>query len=318
MRYAKWLWVVGLSASFGLPLLFEQDYLLNVFFRVALFAGLGLAWNLIGGYTGQLSLGHAAFFGIGGYGLAIAHGRLGIGPWPSLAIAIAVSVAAAMLIGGVAFRLRGPYFALSTIAFSEVLRNLAKNSTKLTGGDVGLQVPALFGESASRSFCWAALLLVSVGAAISWWVTNSRFGYYLLAIREDEDTARAVGVNATSCKLRALALSAALTAAGGGLYASMFLFIVPDQMLSIDISNEIAIVAMLGGASTLAGPIVGAVVLELSAESFKNWFQEAHLLIYGLLIVLVVLFMPEGIVGTWRQRRRFPTRACPAIVRPNP
>jgi len=290
------------------PLVITQDYQLNVLFRVFLFAGLGLAWNLVGGYAGQLSLGHAAFFGIGGYGLALFHGKLGVPIWGALALGVVAAVLAALVIGQVAFRLRGPYFALSTIAFAEVLRLSAKNLTSITGGDVGYQAPALFDDSPSRWFYWSAVVLTAAAFAVTALAARSRFGFWLQAIREDEDTAMAVGINPARTKLRALLISAALTAVGGGLYASLFLFIVPDQMLAIDISNEIAIVAMLGGAGTLTGPIVGAALLETSSEVFKNLFHEAHLLIYGVLIVVVVMFLPEGIVGAlttwWRRRNR--------------
>jgi branched-chain amino acid transport system permease protein len=138
-------------------------------------------------------------------------------------------------------------------------------------------------------------------------ISRARFGYQLMAIREDHDTALSVGINTARTKLNALLASAAFTALGGALYGSLFLFIVPDQVLSIDVSNEIAIVAMLGGAGTVLGPMVGSVVLESAAELFKNVFQEAHLLIYGILLVVVVLFLPEGIVGgaaAILQRRR--------------
>jgi len=289
-----------------LPFFVQQDYQLNVLFRLFLFAALGLAWNLVGGYTGQLSLGHAAFFGIGGYGLSLFTARLGIPPWPSLLLAVVVATLAAVVIGAVAFRLRGPYFALATIAFAEVLRHIAKN-LEFTGGDVGVQAPALFSGDQSRSFYWAAVILTAIAFGFTEWAARSRFGYYLMAIRENEDTAQAVGVDTPRAKLRAFMVSAALTAFGGGLYASLFLYITPDQMLSLDISNEIAIVAMLGGAGTLLGPIVGSFILESATELFKNVFKEAHLLIYGILIVLVVLFLPEGIIGTlgawWRARR---------------
>jgi branched-chain amino acid transport system permease protein len=291
--------VVCFAAFLSVPLWITADYQLNILFRIFLFAGLGLAWNLVGGYAGQLSLGHAAFFGIGAYGLALFHGRLGVPPWLALVLAAVVAVLAAALIGRVAFRLRGPYFALGTIAFAEVLRNVAKN-LQFTGGDVGLQAPALFtSETAiSRSFYFAAVILTAIAFGISEWTARSRFGYYLMAIRENEDTALAVGVPTARYKLYAYLISAGLTAIGGALYSSLFLYIVPDQVLSIDISNEIAIVAMLGGAGTLLGPIIGSFILESASEIFKNFFQEAHLLIYGVLIVLVVLFLPEGIVGT--------------------
>ncbi len=296
--------LAAFALCLGAPLVVSQDYVLNILFRILLFAAMGLAWNLVGGYTGQLSLGHAAYFGVGGYGLALFHNHLGVPAWLALLMAVLLAVASAALIGGVSFRLRGPYFALATIAFAEVMRLVAKNLPRVTGGDVGVQVPPLFSSSYSRSFYLAAVVLTALAFATTVWISRSRFGYYLMAIREDEDTALSAGVNASRCKLWALLISAALTAAGGALYASLFLFIVPDQMLSIDISNEIAIVAMLGGAGTALGPILGSLVLETAAEVFKNVFKEAHLLIYGMLIVMVVLFLPEGIVGAIKTRLR--------------
>ncbi len=295
-RWQLLLAVAGFVISMLLPLVVRSDYLLQVLFRIYLFAALGLAWNLVGGYAGQLSLGHAAYFGAGAYGLAL-FTRMGLPLWVVLALLVALAMLFALLIGGVSFRLRGPYFALATIAFAEVVHAAAKNLPSVTGGDVGVQVPALFHTHVNRSFYLCAVVLAAVTTAATVAVSRSRFGYYLLAIREDQDTALAVGVNAARTKLYALLVSAAFTAVAGALYGSLFLFIVPDQVLSIDISNEIAIVAMLGGAGTLAGPMVGALVLESASEIFKSVFQEAHLLIYGLLLIVVVLFLPEGIVG---------------------
>jgi len=284
--------------SLIVPAVVQTDYVLQVLFRIYLFAALGLAWNLVGGYAGQLSLGHAAYFGAGAYGLALFSGRLGISPWIAVLIGVAVALGCALLIGGVSFRLRGPYFVLATIAFAEVLRLIAKNLPNVTGGDVGVQVPGLFYGNVNRAFYWAAVTLAALAFATTVAISRARFGYYLMAIREDEDAALSVGIGPARTKLVALLVSAALTALAGALYASLFLYIVPDQVLSIDVSNEIAIVAMLGGAGTVLGPIVGSVVLESASEMFKNVFKEAHLLIYGVLLVVVVLFLPEGIVGT--------------------
>jgi branched-chain amino acid transport system permease protein len=293
---------IGIAAvifliSLLLPLVVRSDYQLQVLFRIYLFAALGLAWNLVGGYAGQLSLGHAAYFGAGAYGLAL-FTRLGLPLWAAFVLLVAVAAGFALLIGGVSFCRRGPYFTLSTIAFAEVLHAAAKNLPGVTGGDVGVQVPPLFHEHVNRSFYLCAVVLTAVTFAATVLISRSRFGYYLMAIREDQDTALSVGVNTWRTKLHALLLSAGFTALAGALYGSLFLFIVPDQVLSIDISNEIAIVAMLGGAGTAAGPLVGSLVLESAAELFKSVFQEAHLLIYGLLLVVVVLFLPEGIVGS--------------------
>ncbi|HUJ40523.1 MAG TPA: branched-chain amino acid ABC transporter permease [Candidatus Acidoferrales bacterium] len=299
--------LAGFVLSLMVPLVVTSDYQLQVLFRIYLFAALGLAWNLVGGYAGQLSLGHAAYFGAGAYGLAL-FTRLGFPMWAVLAMLVLLAMLFALLIGGVSFRLRGPYFALATIAFAEVVHAAAKNLPSVTGGDVGVQVPALFHTHVNRSFYLCAVVLTAVTTAVTVLISRSRFGYYLMAIREDQDTALAVGVNASRVKLYALLLSAGFTALAGALYGSLFLFIVPDQVLSIDISNEIAIVAMLGGAGTLAGPMVGAAVLESASEIFKSVFQEAHLLIYGLLLIVVVLFLPEGIVGSvegmLRKRKR--------------
>jgi branched-chain amino acid transport system permease protein len=295
-RRAQLAAAAGLLLSLLVPLVVRSDYQLQVLFRIYLFAALGLAWNLVGGYAGQLSLGHAAYFGAGAYGLAL-FTRAGLPVWAAFPLLVALAMTFALLIGGVSFRLRGPYFALATIAFAEVLHVAAKNLPGVTGGDVGAQVPALFHSNVNRSFYICAVLLTAAALAATVVISRSRFGYYLMAIREDQDTALATGVNAARTKLNALLLSAAFTALGGALYGSLFLFIVPDQVLSIDISNEIAIVAMLGGAGTVAGPLVGALVLESAAEIFKSVFQEAHLLIYGLLLIVVVLFLPEGIVG---------------------
>ena len=280
-----------------LPFVIQSDYTLQILFRVFLFAALGLAWNLVGGYAGQLSLGHAAYFGVGAYSLALLS-KVGISPWIALLLGVILAVFSATIIGSVSFRLRGPYFALCTIAFAEVLRLIAKNLPDVTGGDVGTQVPLLFTQSSIKAFYLAGVLLTAIALALTAWIERSKFGYYLMAIREDEDTAMSVGINTARYKLLVLLISAAITAVGGALYASLFLFIVPDQVISMEISIEIAIVAMLGGAGTLFGPVIGSIVLETASEIFKNVFKEAHLLIYGVLVVLVVLFLPEGIVGT--------------------
>ncbi|MBZ5629167.1 MAG: branched-chain amino acid ABC transporter permease [Acidobacteriia bacterium] len=291
------------AVALVIPLFLHNDYFLQVIFRLFLFATLGLAWNLVGGYAGQLSLGHAAYFGVGAYGLALL--SKGMSPWLAIVGGVVLSMICALIIGSVSFRLRGPYFCLATIAFTEVLRLIAKNLPNVTGGDVGTPVPLLFPHNSMRSFYYACVVLTILSFAITYWVERSRFGYYLMAIREDEDTALSVGVNTARVKLWALLLSAALSALAGALYASLFLFIVPDQMFGVEVSVEIAILPMLGGAGTLLGPLVGSIVLETASEVFKNIFKEAHLLIYGILVVLVVLFLPEGIVGTLNRKLRW-------------
>jgi branched-chain amino acid transport system permease protein len=314
-----WVAILVVLLWARVPWFVRNNYQLQVLFRITLFAALGLAWNLVGGYAGQLSLGHVAFFGVGAYGLAL-FVQAGIPIWISVFLAAVVAALFAAVIGSIAFRLRGPYFTLSTIAFAEVLRLTATN-LNVTGGAIGLTMPSLFvGRTFWRSFFLAAVALAVIAFLANYWASRSRFGYYLMAIREDEDTAAAVGINTALCKLQALLLSAFLTALGGALYGSAFQFIVPDSVLTLEISVQIAIITMLGGAGTLLGPIVGAAVLLWSQEKFKNQFQESHLLIYGVLIVLVVLFLPEGIVGgiehLFRKRSRLPSAGAKAQAAP--
>src|SRR5208282_4439177 len=209
--------LAGLVISLLLPLVVHGDYHLQVLFRIYLFAALGLAWNLVGGYTGQLSLGHAAYFGAGAYGLAL-FTRAGVPIGIALVLLVGLALGFALLIGGASFRLRGPYFTLCTIAFAEVLHATAKNLPNLTGGDVGIQVPALFHDHVHRSFYFCAVLLTAAALAATAIITRSRFGYYLMAIREDQDTALSVGVHTARTKLKALLISAGFTALGGALY----------------------------------------------------------------------------------------------------
>jgi branched-chain amino acid transport system permease protein len=308
------------AVAFGLcllvPLVVDQDYQLKILFRVFMFAAFGLAWNLVGGYAGQLSLGHVAYFGIGAYSLALFPGKLGAPIVVALLLGVVAAMVAAFVIGRVSFRLRGPYFALATIAFSEILRHAAKNLHSITGGDVGVQPPPLFTSNPGPWFYESAVVLTAVAFAVTALIVRSRFGYQLQAIREDEDTAQACGIDAARTKLLALLISAALTAIGGALWASQFLYIDPDSVLAVSFSEQVAIVAMLGGAGTLTGPIVGAMILVPASEVFKNAFDEAHPLIYGTLIVAVVLFLPEGIVGTvagwWRRSRSAADRKAAA------
>jgi branched-chain amino acid transport system permease protein len=305
----------GLVAALALPLLVHDPFVIQLLFRVAIFAVLGIAWNLIGGYAGQLSLGQVAYFGLGGYGFSLLNVDLGVDLWASLLLGVAIACLAALVIGSITFRLRGPYFVLSTIAAAEMVRVVALNA-HFTHGAIGVLAPSLFsnpGVDAKFYEVAVGLLVLSLGFAA--WTDRSRFGYSLRAVCADEQTAMAVGIDPARAKLLALLASAALTALAGGIYASFSQFVGPDSMLGIDISVQAAVVAMLGGAATVWGPLVGSIILTLASEAFKALFQEAHVLIYGLLLVVVVLFLPGGALGAaarafarWRALRRPPGR----------
>jgi branched-chain amino acid transport system permease protein len=308
-RWAPTVLLFGLLLS--LPLWLRDAYLQQIVFRVIIFAILGIAWNLVGGYAGQLSLGHVAYFGIGAYSVALFHEYFAWNPWLGTLAGVVLACLAALLIGSLTFRLRGPYFALSTIAAAEILRLLALNLS-FTHGAIGMTAPGLFAEPhGDLKTYYATVPLLGVAFALATWTNESRFGYWLRAIRENEDTAMAVGINPAVQKLKALLLSAALVSAAGALYASVFQFIGPDSVLTIDLSVQMALIAMLGGAGTVWGPIIGAVVLTVAAEGLKAYLERAHLFFYGLLLVLVVLFLPGGLVSITKLRwfRRAARRA---------
>lgn len=309
--------VVAVLAMY--PLVFRTK--LNLGVAIVLFAATATAWDVLGGWAGQLSLGHAALMGIGGYTMALLALRAGWAPWWGLVVGLVLSAVVAAGWGWIVFRLRGPYFALSTIAVAEILRLVAINWTSFPGGAEGLFIqtlPAPFGlDLFNRTvefymgLGWLALALVVV-----WWLSWSKFGYYLQAIREDQDSAMAVGINPTRYKILAFMVSAALTAAGGALFALYVSFFEPHIIFDIGMSVELALMAYIGGAGTVFGPAIGAVVLLGAGDVFRNYFQQANLLIYGVLIILIVRFAPEGIVGGWQSvARRWP-RARRAAAQP--
>jgi branched-chain amino acid transport system permease protein len=299
----RWLpAVVFFVFLLSLPLWLKDAYLQQIVFRIVIFAVLGMAWNLVGGYAGQLSLGHVAYFGVGAYTVALLHEHFNVNPWLGMVAGVVLACLAALLIGSLTFRLRGPYFALSTIAAAEILRLLALNLS-FTHGAIGMIAPGFFAEPhGDRKTYYATLPLLLAAFALATWTHQSRFGYYLRAIRENEDTAQAVGINPAVQKLKALLFSAALVAAAGALYAGVFQFIGPDSVLTVDLSVQMALIAMLGGAATVWGPIVGAVVLTVAAEGLKAYLERSHLFFYGLLLVLVVLFLPGGLVSIAKTR----------------
>jgi len=296
----------------SMPLWITDGYVLQLIFRVVIFAVLGMAWNFIGGYAGQLSLGHVAYFGIGAYAMTLSTERIGWNPWLGVILGAVLAAIAALVIGSITFRLRGPYFALSTIAAAEIIRVLVQNQDELTHGAVGTNAPLLFqAPNLDAKFFWGAIPLLGAAFALSTWIHSSRFGYRLRAIRENENTAMAVGVNPAREKLLALLPSAAFTALAGSMYASYFSFVGPDTVLTLEISVQAALIAMLGGAATIWGPILGSIVLTLTSEIFKTYFEHTHLVVYGALLIVVVIFLPGGVVSLFMRRSQFRREAGP-------
>ncbi|MEK6289295.1 MAG: branched-chain amino acid ABC transporter permease [Acidobacteriota bacterium] len=291
------------------PFIFQARYSQHVLILILLYITLGSAWNILGGFAGQLSLGHAAFFGIGAYTAAIIASKTELSPWWALIAGPLVVLPIALIVGWICFRLRGPYFTLATIAVGEVVRLVALNWSALTGGAVGVVIrPSIFSGTSKIPYYYIVLMIASGTVALCQLISRRKLGYYFMAIREDEETAESIGIDTTRYKLFALAISATLTAIAGAFYANYFMFVDPTIVLPLALSVEIVLMAIIGGLGTVAGPVLGAVLLKLSSEIFRNEFAQANLLIYGALLVIVILFMPDGLMGGFRRLLRFGAR----------
>lgn len=308
---------VALAALIVLPMILvaaqgrRANTTLTLFVFMFQWVGLGSAWNLLGGYAGQLSLGHAAFYGLGAYAAGILLDKFGISGWWGLLAGPLVVLPIAWAIGWITFRLRGPYFALGTIAVGEIVFLLAKNFPDITGGSVGIEVQRmefwprdpewLFGSPPRVPYYWIALGLALLTIYISWRISRSKMGYYLRAIREDEDTAATIGIDTTRYKIYALVISAVLAAALGAFRANFSVHIDPDVVLKLGISVEIVLVAIIGGLGTVWGPVIGGILLTLTGDWFIEIFGEANQLVFGVMLVVIIFFLPQGLLGGARQ-----------------
>ena len=290
----------------SIPLFTDSGVTLN-FVMMALYAALlAQAWNILGGFGGQFSFGHALFFGTGAYIQAIAQLQYGLSPWLALALSVMGSAAIGLIVGALTFRygLKGSYFALVTLAFAEVFRILAL-SVPFTGAGVGLMIPlaesfANMQFASRKGYLYLILGFVAAALLITWWLKHSRFGAYLQAVRDNEDAARAIGVNPFNVKLSAIGLSGALMGAGGAFYVQVFQYIDPGIAFGPATSVEALVAAIVGGIGTLWGPILGAVVLHVLADITRNMFGQLpgiNMVIYGVVLVIIVMFLPRGISG---------------------
>jgi branched-chain amino acid transport system permease protein len=312
----------------AVPLFTASNVVLNFLVVALLIALVGQGWNLLGGYGGQYSFGHAAFFGTGAYVTAILQVRYGINAWAGFAIGIAAGALVGAVIGALTFRsgLKGSYFALVTLAFAEVLRIIA-SVAPITGAGVGTLIkldlrPEAFQFQSRAPFYWIALTLVGVSLLLMRAIEASRFGAYLVAVRENEEAAQALGVNTTIVKLGAMTISAAITAAGGCFYAQYFLFVDAGIAYGPWISIEALLAPIIGGVGTVFGPLLGALVVKALGELGKLATGDApglDLVIYGCVLILVVALAPRGIAGMlFDLRQRFSsakTAAPPALER---
>jgi branched-chain amino acid transport system permease protein len=308
-RYGIIALVVALLAL--VPLATSSNVVLNFLVVALLIALVGQGWNVLGGYGGQYSFGHAAFFGTGAYVTGILQLRYGVNAWAGLVIGIAAGALVGAVTGALSFRsgLRGSYFALVTLAFAEVLRIIA-SVAPITGAGVGTLVKLdlrweAFQFQSRAPFYWIILAFVAVSLVIAQRLEASRFGAYLVAIRENEAAANAAGIDVFRVKLGAMTLSAAITAAGGCFYAQYFLFLDAGIAYGPWISVEALLAPVIGGIGTVFGPLLGALVVKSLGEATKLITGDApglDLVIFGCVLVLVVAFAPRGIAGLFRRR----------------
>jgi len=330
------LGLIVLAALFLFPQFVQSPYALHIMILLFLSVIMGEAWNVIGGYTGQYSVGHAAYFGAGAYTTMILLQYKQIHPWYGALAGIAVALVVSLIIGSICFRLRGPYFVLASIAVAEIMRLCAMNLKDITNGAEGIlitEIPALkIGDTVITDFLtkvpfyYIGLVIAILTILVTWLMQNSKLGYYFQAIREDQDAAHSLGISLSRFKSTALAISAVFTSLAGSFYAIYIGFIDPPTVLALDISVQIVLICIIGGIGTIWGPVVGSLVLvplsealrsNLIAEGIfklglaseesgvgiflKEHLSHAHALIYGILVVVVILFMPDGVLG-WAKK----------------
>jgi len=305
--------IVTITAAALLPFTLGSHQT-HVLLQILMAAYLGYCWNVLGGFAGQLSFGHALFMAVGAYTSTLLLLGAGVSPWLGMIAGGLLAAALALFIGYLSFRygIKGTYFGLVTLAFAEIARNIALNCGAI-GGAMGLYIPIQsndvwnlkFVDKAGYYHVVLAFLLLALG--VTAWLERSRLGHCLLAIRENENAAQALGVNVMRGKLLATALSAFMTALGGTLYAHYVTFIDPHTLLNMNTALEIMIYAIVGGIGTLWGPLVGAVVLvplaEVMRASLGKSYAGIHLVVYGAVLMGIVMFAPDGVMGLLRRSR---------------
>ncbi len=303
---SKIIWIILIIIGLLIPYVFNTPYTLQIFILIFLYAAAAGAWNVIGGYGGQVSLGHAAFFGIGAYTTALLYNHFGLSPWIGMIIGAVISAIIAGLISYPCFRLRGPFFTLATLAFAEVLRLICIWARPVTGGQVGVTILFKPGFAnmqfiGKNVYYYIAFILMLLIMGVCFYIERSKFGYYLTALKEDHDAAEALGINTARCKLYATGISGFLTAICGAFYTQLLLFIEPGSVFTQNMSNQFAMIAVVGGAGTAIGPVIGSFIItplnELLRGALGGNFQGLNYVIFGLALILVVTFMPNGIVG---------------------
>ena len=301
-----------LTVAILFPFVFPSNFMVNFGVMALFYAFIGQSWNISGGFAGQLSFGHVAFFGVGAYASTIVQLRLGWSPWLGLPAAALAGALVGGVIGVLSFRagLKGSYFALITLAFAEVLR-IVTNSVSFTGGGLGMLIPmkastANFQFAERSGFYFLILLMAALSVALAEWLRRSRFGAQLTAIRENEDSAKALGIHVFREKVKVMLLSGAIGGMGGCFFAQYFLYIDPLVVFGVDKSVEMLLVSMIGGAGTVYGPLVGALLLASISDITRvlTQIQGLSLVLYGGLLVVIIAYLPNGLIDLFKRRSK--------------
>ncbi len=292
-----------------LPLLVKNEFYLDLLVMIFFWATLAGAWNLLGGFAGQISLGHTAYFGIGAYTSTLLYLNFGVSPWIGMFAGAGLSILFAIIMGYPCFRLSSHFFALATIAFAEVLRLVASYWRGLTKGGLGLLIifkpgAAQFMFDNKLAYAYVALGFMLIMILVSWAIQRSRFGFYLVSLREDQDGAESLGVNTHRCKMVALIISVFFTSIMGTFYAQYFQFIDPEISFSIALSIQLALLSIIGGLGTVMGPVIGAFLLTPIDVLLRGWlggvFAGLNLIVYGAILIIAVMYFPIGVVGWFK------------------
>jgi branched-chain amino acid transport system permease protein len=284
-----------------LPATHPGNNLMRLLFGTALWITCSVAWNLLGGFTGQVSFGFAVFYGLGAYTSALLI-NAGVSPYLAFPVAALVAVLASFLVGLPTFRLRGPYFVIATIGVGEATR-VIMNNLPITGGASGLRVTET-GPFRQLDHYYTAIVVMALAVTLSAWIAHSKFGLALRAIKQDQDAAADVGVNPYTSKLWVHAIAAALTGIAGGVYARYHAFIYPGDVFAFQTSISILLMPVIGGIGTVWGPVLGGVIFGIVEEELVVNFPNIHLLLYGSLLILIILFEPGGLMGLLRRLSR--------------
>jgi branched-chain amino acid transport system permease protein len=311
MNSQRWALLVLSLLLLAFPFLVPSDYYRHVFIISLMWVMIGSSWNLLAGFTGQVSFGHAIFFGVGAYTAGLCTTKLGISAWWGMLLGGPVALLVGLIIGWICFRLRGPYFALATIAVGEIFRLVATAWRDVTDGMEGILIIQTF--RSKIPYYYLALLLAAACVLAIHLVMRSKWGYYFVAIREDQDVAEAIGISNFRYKSLSLMVSSFFTGIAGAFYMNYMAFIDPHVVFSLhDISIMAILVAIIGGVGTLWGPPLGAFIMVWLQETFRSsffglfpkWVSEAHVLVFGLLVIFAIRYMANGIVGDWPKIRR--------------